>query len=416
MRNFTLSLLLFLLAPFYLLAQLPAGDVAKYPLNDNALDAGSGGFNGTLTLAAGTTNRFGTANSAIQLTSGTSYGSLPVVVKDNFSLGFWFKTTMSAPAGSQWYSGSSLVDAEVCGVTNDWGIALINGGKVCFGVGNPDKTIISALNYNDGNWHYVIATRNKLGAGTSILYVDGSQVATTTGINRGTLTAPTIIGLGRNNCTGADYTGSLDDLIFYARTLSSAEATSLYNYTNTIILPVSWVYFSAAVQTNKILLQWQTGDLNENADFVVEHSADGEHFSTIGSVPAANNINANNSYTFEDISPVTGTNYYRIRQVNTDGTYSYSTIITAAFDNQGKQMGLLTNPVQNGTVVLENPALQPIREINIIDLSGRVILHKYVNASSASLSVSVSGISPGYYLIQVSSSQKNQSFPFVKGN
>jgi hypothetical protein len=210
MKNFTCFMLALLAIPFFLSAQLPSGYTAHYPLDNNAIEAGGNvSYNGTLTSAIGTTNRFGTSNAAIQLTSGTSYGSIPIVVKDNFTVGFWIKTNMTANSSTQWYGGNSLVDAEVCGVTNDWGVALINGGKICFGTGNPDKTIFSSSSYNDNAWHFITVTRNETSPGTMILYVDGSQIASLTTVNTATLSAPTFIGLGRNDCTGADYTGTI---------------------------------------------------------------------------------------------------------------------------------------------------------------------------------------------------------------
>src|SRR5579862_8241321 len=118
MKNLFGLLLSLMAIPLLLSAQIPSGYVARYTLNNTANDIG-GVYNGTLTSVAGTTDRLGNTNGAIQLTSGSSYGTLPVVVKDNFSIGFWLKTTMTASSSSQWYGGNSLIDAEVCGVTND---------------------------------------------------------------------------------------------------------------------------------------------------------------------------------------------------------------------------------------------------------------------------------------------------------
>ncbi len=179
-----------LLLPVFLFAQVPAGAVGRYQLNNTANDVSGNGNNGTLTATTGAANRFGTGNSATQFTSGSSSGTVPVIVTDNFSVGFWFNSTMIASSSTQWYGGNSLVDAEVCGQTDDWGTALINGGQIAFGVGNPDMTIISPLSYNDGSWHFITVTRDETASGTMILYVDGLQVASATGINTGTLNAP----------------------------------------------------------------------------------------------------------------------------------------------------------------------------------------------------------------------------------
>jgi hypothetical protein len=415
MKNIISTLLLFGATSNFIFAQLPTGFVAKYPLDGTATDISGNNYNGTLTSATATTNRFGTSNSALQFTSGTSSGTLPVVVTGNFSVGFWIKTTMTANSGSQWYSGNSLVDAEVCGVTNDWGIALINAGKIAFGTGNPDKTIISTSNYNDGSWHFITATRNTTSTGTMILYIDGSQVASVTSVNVSALNAPTIIGLGRNNCTGADYTGSLDDLIFYGRTLSSTEVSNMFTIESAVVLPLNWLSFTGEIDQNKILLQWQIDDSKDNDHFDVERSIDAQNFSSIGTLAANDNATtANVSFSFEDGDPENGINYYRIKQTDIDGTYSYSKTIALTFHNSSAAIKLLSNPVQGNELIISNDGGEFIREISIVDLTGRVIEHKYLNTQNSSVPIGLNNLSRGYYFIQVNTSVKKIAIPFVK--
>jgi hypothetical protein len=417
MKNFICAILLFGATANFLFAQLPSGFVAKYPLDGTATDLSGNSYNGTLTSVTSTTNRFGTSNAALLFTSGTSSGTLPVVVTGNFSIGFWIKTTMTANSGSQWYSGNSLVDAEVCGVTNDWGITLMNTGKVAFGTGNPDKTIISTSNYNDGFWHFITATRSIASTGTMILYVDGSQVASLTGVNVSSLTAPTIIGLGRNNCTGANYTGSLDDLIFYGRVLSGAEVSSLFTIEGAVVLPLNWISLNGEIEQNKILLQWQIANSKDNDHFDVERSFDAQNFSSIGKLPANDNATtASISFSFEDGSPENGINYYRVKQTDVDGTYSYSKIIALTFHHSSAEIKLLSNPVQSSELTLLNTGGELIREINIIDLTGRVIAHKYLNTKNSSIPIGLNNLSRGYYIIQVNVSAKKIALPFVKSS
>src|SRR3989337_2925362 len=93
--------------PVILIGQLPSGSIAKYELNNTAIDFSGNNYNGSLTSTSSTTNRFGTINAATAFTAGSSTGSLPLqlvtAVSDDFSIGFWFRTTMTAPTSSQWY-------------------------------------------------------------------------------------------------------------------------------------------------------------------------------------------------------------------------------------------------------------------------------------------------------------------------
>ncbi|MEP6746450.1 MAG: LamG domain-containing protein, partial [Bacteroidota bacterium] len=321
--------------PFFIYAQIPSGAVAKYELNTNATDIGGNNYNGTLTSTANTTDRFGTANSALAFTAGTSTGTLPsglaTAMQTDFSLGYWFKTTMIANSSTQWYGGNALLDAEVCGNANDWGTALIDGGKVSFGIGNTDITIKSpSASYNDGNWHFVTATRNA-SAGTIILYVDGVSVASTAGTNTSALNAPVLIGLGRNPCNaGGVFTGSLDDIIAYNRVLTATEVNNLYVFLSAFTLPVKWLSFTGEFAGKNIILKWEVEQTEGNDHFEAENSSDGIHFSMEGIIQSKDGVSSGSGkemYHFSSTNPSAGTHFYRIRQVDKDGNYSYSKTI-----------------------------------------------------------------------------------------
>src|SRR5438046_5196211 len=72
-------------------------------------------------------------------------------ISNDFTIEFWFKSTQVAGADANWYNGMGLVDAEVSGITDDFGVSF-GGGKVLFGVGRPDTTVRSG-SLADGAWH-----------------------------------------------------------------------------------------------------------------------------------------------------------------------------------------------------------------------------------------------------------------------
>lgn len=414
-------LLLFSAISFSVSAQLPSGYVGYYLLNNSATDYSGNNYNGTLTSTSATTNRFGTSNKATLFTSGTSTGTLPLglvtALQNNFSIGYWFKTSMTANSSSQWYGGNAIVDAEVCGVTTDWGTALIDGGKVCFGIGAPDITIkTTATTYNDGNWHFVTAVRDKT-AGSITLYVDGAQKATTTGTNTGTLNAPSFIGLGRNPCnSSAVFTGSLDDLIAYNRVLSSTEVSNLYNFLNASPLPLYWISFIGEINNNNIKLKWEVEKIVNNDHFEVEHSTDGINFSVISSVPDNAGI-ANGSktdYSFIHTSPSNGNHFYRIKQIDIDGKYSYSTTIRLTVHNSFIGLSLKSNPVHDELVII-NQNQQLMRQLIIMDISGRILRKQEINSNATSAELDVRSLPSGYYLLKVKGIASDlMTSPFIK--
>ena len=158
-----------------------------------------------------------------------SYITLARTVQDDFTLSCWFRTSQSlGNVGNPWYNGAGLIDAEVGGVTNDFGLAIV-GGKVAFGVGNPDTTISSSLSYNDNIWHQAVATRVR-STGVITLYVDGSFIMTGTG-GTTSLTANPILRIGSltTNLTTGFFSGSISTVQIYNKALSAAEVQQNYN-------------------------------------------------------------------------------------------------------------------------------------------------------------------------------------------
>ena len=420
MNKFTLIVFLVFFS-FVVSAQMPTGTIAMFQLDNSAADISGNNHNGTLSSTTATTNRFGTSNRATLFTAGSSVGSLPLslvtAVSSDFTMGFWFRTTMVAPTSGQWYGGSAMVDAEMCGETSDWGTALIDGGRVALGIGSPDITIKSAAsNYNDGNWHFVTVTRNRT-SGTIILYMEGVQVATSSGTYTGALSAPNSIRLGSNPCAPSTvYTGSLDDLVFYNRVLNSTEVASLYNQLNAFVLPLRWVSFTADVRNGQAKLQWQVDDVVNNHHFDVEHSTDGIHYFVKGTVGNADGAVANSgltSYIFSDATLSSGNQFYRIKQVDLDGRFTYSKTLQLKIDLNTKGLRLLSNPA-SGDLVLLNGDQQRLLRLQVTDMAGRILIDRPLQSTATAVTTPIETLKPGNYLLRVRSVNGVKTIPWIK--
>lgn len=210
---------------------LGLGLVAEYKFENGVLDTSGNGLNGAF---YGVTS-FGAGridNLAVGFTGGDdSYAEIPNPLGNDFSIAFWVNTTNTASTG-QWWNGNGLVDGEVGGATNDFGVSLV-GSKVGFGVGNPDTTITSTSAINDGSWHHVVATRNGV-TGAMQLYVDGVLQATGTGSTL-TRTAPVSLRLGCLQSGNNYFAGSLDEVRLYNYALATNEISALANEGSTLV-------------------------------------------------------------------------------------------------------------------------------------------------------------------------------------
>lgn len=197
--------------------------IAVHHMNGSgdSTDAAMNGYKATATGTVQGAGKLGFARVFDDVAS--EYMQMDRVVQDDFSISFWVKTDQSSKAGSQWYQGNGLVDGS--STSNDFGITVLNN-KVAFGVGNPDVTIQSTNNINDGVWHQVVATRTK-SSGAITLFMDGSNTASNTS-STASLSGNTI-SFGRTVGSSLYLNGSLDEIQFISTALSSGQVTTRYN-------------------------------------------------------------------------------------------------------------------------------------------------------------------------------------------
>ena len=153
---------------------------------------------------------------------------LPRVVQDDFTLALWLRTTNTADTGTQWWSGKGIIDADVAGLTNDFGLSLL-GNLAAFGVGSTDAgevTIQSTQAINDGRWHHIAATRSS-STGRMELYIDGNRQAEGIGSTGRKDAAVRMLVGSLNRADGHYLSGSFDEIRAYSRVLAPAEIKNL---------------------------------------------------------------------------------------------------------------------------------------------------------------------------------------------
>ena len=99
-------------------------------------------------------------------------------------------------------------------------------------------------------------------------------------------------------------------------------------------LPVSWTKpLTGKLQDKQSLLTWSVADQIDNDLFVVEHSADGRTYMAIGGFSGEGNLDLEKTYYFTHEKLVFGSNYYRVKQVDYDGQYSYSNVAEVKYES-----------------------------------------------------------------------------------
>lgn len=130
-------------------------------------------------------------------------------VADDFTLEAWIQTTVSGP-GPNFWDGPPVFHADVDGPNSDFGSSIQNG-KLAFGMGAPDLTVVGATNVATGNWVHVAVTRVK-SSGTVTLFVNGVQDGQRTGMSTATLSANPKMDIGANFNNGHFFKGLIDEV------------------------------------------------------------------------------------------------------------------------------------------------------------------------------------------------------------
>lgn len=178
-------------------------------------------------------------------------------------------------------------------------------------------------------------------------------------------------------------------------------------------LPVEWLSFDATPADKDVSLDWVTASERGNDYYEVERSInEGRSFSAIGRVAAAGESADARSYNFIDESPVTGRNTYRVRQVDVDGSFSYSDIITVSFGGNAAAAALAPNPT-NGMLRLRRATStdEPFT-VRVMDLSGREVLRR--DAVTDGTPFSVAELPTGVYLLRYLEGNEMTSVRFVR--
>lgn len=110
----------------------------------------------------------------------------------------------------------------------------------------------------------------------------------------------------------------------------------------TITLPLTWRYVKAFSQASNNVVEWAVDNDINNSNFIIEKSINGIEFDAIENIPK--NISNIYAYSDKNYSNI-GTTYYRIKQVDLDGKYAYSSIVKVNNNNRNKKITILENPV-----------------------------------------------------------------------
>ncbi|MEL6253143.1 MAG: T9SS type A sorting domain-containing protein [Bacteroidota bacterium] len=174
-------------------------------------------------------------------------------------------------------------------------------------------------------------------------------------------------------------------------------------YSNPLTLPVEYNFFSAQKVEDMVELKWETGLEINNDRFEIERSFDGENFQQIGVVVGYGNSDETQAYQFIDPNPVFGKILYRLKQIDFDGAFNYSTSqeVFYSVEKDLVQMKVYPNPATDYLHISSNGDLSD-SFIKIFNQQGQLVMLE--NMGSGINVLDIRNLPAGVYHLDLQSS------------
>ncbi len=173
----------------------------------------------------------------------------------------------------------------------------------------------------------------------------------------------------------------------------------LYKYIyfdNATSLPVTLTSFTALLQGTQVKTSWNVSAEVNTRQYEVEYSTSGDHFNRISTVAAAG-VAGKNEYTYYHTNPANGFNYYRLKIIDKDGSFTYSAIRQVTVD-PSVVIRLYPNPVRDVlTLSVANPAAKT-SEVILLNAFGQQVWQKQMSGTEQ---IDMKRLPAGNYLLRV---------------
>lgn len=168
-------------------------------------------------------------------------------------------------------------------------------------------------------------------------------------------------------------------------------------------LPIKLISFSNTVLANGVAVDWITSMEKDFDYFLLERAASTLDFTAIAQVEGKGGLDITVSYSFLDISPNIGKNYYRLKSVDLDGTFTYSDVILAEW-NSNDNVSIYPNPVQNRSFNINlSDAVTSPETLGVYEARGYLIFETALTSMRSTIDLP-ENIKSGVYLVKVTSS------------
>ena len=253
----------------------------------------------------------------------------------------------------------------------------------------PTGSIVKAIPVNDSTVNLVVQ-KGDVGSGFNFneLFVKGPGDTVFNALGQGS--GDTLTFVGTPNQAYQVFTKAFDKV--GNRQIKDSVADLSFTVMGTP-LPTHLLSFTGQKVDTRVKLQWSAVNEVNFSHYDVERSGDGVTFTKIGTVAAQGGA-LTNYYQLYDEHPLPASNYYRLRQVENSGAFSFSRVIRIDFD---KAFTVAVTPVPAQNYIIIDGA-ENFRQVQLVDMSGRIV--KQFSTTSGN-TFNVQDLSAGMYLVRL---------------
>ncbi len=188
--------------------------------------------------------------------------------------------------------------------------------------------------------------------------------------------------------------------------LAASYGRGFWTTTLTDVVPVSLTDFRAVDKGSYIALNWHTASEQNNKGFDIEKSSDGVRFKKIGFVNGNGTTQKESNYTFNDNAVISDVQYYRLKQLDNDGKFTYSKVVTIKGTATPLDVISMSNPFTSSLDIWLTQTVSTY-SFELYDISGRLVYTSpKTTANNNTLSVNLPSLNSGIYVARLTVGNK----------
>lgn len=213
--------------------------------------------------------------------------------------------------------------------------------------------------------------------------------------------------------------GRNESVVFLDSEAALLAPGTMVNWNGTAF-PVEWLSFDAEQQGGDAVLDWSTASEINNNKFEIERSIDGNTFQLIGDTPGKGNTNGISNYSYVDRGAASlgfRTLYYRLRQIDYDGSFEYSPTVELGIA-QDKLLSIVgyPNPFQSNLSIRFSSIQRQDLSIEVVNAIGQKMFSKNTSDTDGELNIDTSDWSEGVYYLSINSPTYKEVYKVLKEN